>query len=77
MVVVAGHLIVAPSDRETYLAGCAAVVRQALNPQDVSTARLRAHTLGTSGAAAGDRTRRCEPGRKFWRAATRPVRRQA
>lgn len=29
MVIVAGHLIVAPQEREAYLAGCAAVVAQA------------------------------------------------
>ncbi|UYM06402.1 putative quinol monooxygenase [Solicola gregarius] len=29
MVIVAGHLIVGPADRESYLAGCASVVEQA------------------------------------------------
>jgi quinol monooxygenase YgiN len=29
MIIVAGHLMVDPADRESYLAGCATVVRQA------------------------------------------------
>lgn len=29
MIIVAGHLVVDPADRESYLAGCATVVRQA------------------------------------------------
>lgn len=60
MIIVAGHLLVAPADREAYLAGCAADVRAALaapgcldfslSPDPLDPARIRVYELWASRA---------------------------
>ena len=64
MAIVAGHIIVAPQQRESYLAGCVSIVEQAPATQAASASRSPptwSTPVASTSSSAGSRKRRSKP----------------